>query len=126
MKRIMIALAVGLTLFALVAAAATLGGITSASLGASGEVVTSCDTNGVSVAYQVGYQNGVGYVVTAVQVSSIDALCDGKAVDVTLTQSGNSIGSGSGTASGGTTGWIAVPAWPLASQVNDVHVAVHD
>ena len=52
MKRTLIALGAGLTVFAGVfAMAASLGGITSSRVGADNTAVASCDTDGVTTAY---------------------------------------------------------------------------
>jgi hypothetical protein len=59
-----------------IASAATLGTISNASLGAGVQVVASCDTNGVTVAYQTTFDATLGkYKVTSVDVSGIDAAC---------------------------------------------------
>ena len=89
----------GIAAFGLAAAsAASLGGLTSGSLGADNGAVSSCDTNGVSIAYGTPtYDATAGvYKVSSVSVSGIDAACAGKTVAVTLSDAGNaSLGSGS-------------------------------
>lgn len=67
------------------ASAATLGTIGGASLGAGVQVVASCDTDGVSLAYQTAFDATTGkYKVTSVDVSGINAACDGKNLKMTL------------------------------------------
>lgn len=85
------------------AAAASLGGITSPSLGADVVVVASCDTDGVTLAYTNGYDAALGrYQTTSVAVSGINAACNTHAISVTLKDSsGASLGSGSSTVAGG-------------------------
>jgi len=82
------------------AMAATLGGITTNSLGADTTVVSSCDTNGVTIDYTTAFDaaNAV-YEVTHVVVTNIDAGCSGQLIDVGLT---NSAGSSSASAVQGT------------------------
>ena len=64
--------------------------VTSNSLGAGSIDVSSCDTDGVNVAYTTGFANGA-YGVTGVTISGIDietaltpATCTGRTLDVTL------------------------------------------
>jgi hypothetical protein len=68
-----------------IASAATLGTINNASLGAGVQVVASCDTDGVGVAYQTTFDTTSGkYKVTSVDVSGINAACVGKNLKMTL------------------------------------------
>jgi hypothetical protein len=85
------------------ASAATLGPITSGSLGASTGVVGSCDTDGVTLAYTTSYNPASGgYATTTVNVTSINAACNGKTLTLTLKDSGNaSLGSGSAAVAAG-------------------------
>lgn len=95
MKRILMALAVGVALFATVAFAASLGPITPTSLGASSARVTSCDTNGVGVAWGThiagigvpSHPDG-GFFIHHFDVSGIATECAGKYVLVSLTTGG--------------------------------------
>lgn len=75
------------------AMAATLGGISTTDLGADTTVVASCDSDGVTVDYSTAFDaaNGI-QEVTAVNVSGIDAACDGQSIDIGLT-------NGAGTSS---------------------------
>ena len=102
--RIAIAVVVPACLLGLsAAAAATLGGITSPSLGADVVTVASCDTDGVTLAYTNSYDSSVGrYQTTAVAVSSINSACNTKAISLTLKDSaGASLASGSSTVAAG-------------------------
>ena len=78
------------------ASAATLGGLNSASLGADVTVVSSCDTNGVTLAYTNAYDAALGrYQTTVVTVNGIDAACAGKQLAITLKDVGGaSLGGG--------------------------------
>jgi hypothetical protein len=101
MKRLIVALLVGGAVFGTVfAAAASLGGITSASLGADSAAVTSCDTDGVSVAFTTRVQDnppiGPGFQVHEVVISGLNSACNGKYALVSLTnESHNNIAFGS-------------------------------
>lgn len=98
-KRALFAVVCGLATFGIVgASAASLGGITSDSLGADVGVVASCDTDGVVVDYVNSYNATSGsYETTSVNVSSIDAACNGDAIALTL-KNGADVSLGNGTA----------------------------
>jgi hypothetical protein len=85
-KRILLALAAGVTVTGAVAAsAASLGGITSTSLGADDTVVASCDTDGIGAGYTTVYESTTtAYNTTAVNLTGVDAACDKLAYSVTL------------------------------------------
>ncbi len=108
----------GIGAFGLAAAsAASLGGLTSSSLGADNGAVTSCDTNGVAIAYgaptyQTAGANAGQYTVSTVSVTGIDTTCNGKTVAVTLSDAGNvSLGSGTAVvAAGAASITLATPA----------------
>jgi hypothetical protein len=96
-KRTLLALIVSLAIFgSLYALAASLGGITSDSVGADSAVVASCDTNGVTAAYVSGWDaTDERYEITSVTVGGVADTCDGRTMSVTLTDtSGAQIGSG--------------------------------
>lgn len=84
------------------ASAASLGGLTSQGLGADNGTVSSCDTDGVTIAYTSAYDSTAGlYKVTSVTVSGINVACNAKTLNVTLTDASNaSLGSGSATIAG--------------------------
>lgn len=99
-RRVMLAILAALTAFgAAFAMAASLGTISSDSLGASNTTVASCDTNGVTTDYTTAWDaTDKRYEVSAVVVSGIAAACDLKEVAVTVTDSsGASLASGTAT-----------------------------
>jgi len=102
-RRKALALVVGAAVACTVAAsAASLGGVSSDTIGTDAVTVASCDTDGVSVAYTTAYDATVGrYQSTAVTVSSIDAACNGNAISVTLSDAANaSLDTATGTVAG--------------------------
>ncbi|MBX7111626.1 MAG: hypothetical protein K1X87_07240 [Dehalococcoidia bacterium] len=100
MKKLLVALAVGVAVFAAAyASAATLGGLGTDDLGSDDSVVASCDkVGGVITAYETSYNTTEQtYVVDKVDVSSIDATCAGQRIKVTLTDNSSTpvvLGSG--------------------------------
>jgi hypothetical protein len=93
-----------------VASAASLGGLTTNTLGAENGVVASCDTDGVTLAYTNTYDATSGlYRVSSVTVSGIASpACTGKTLTVTLRDAGNaSLGTGS-AAVGGTSQAVTI------------------
>lgn len=72
------------------ASAATLGGITSKSLGADTAVVAACQTDGlINLAYTNAYSPTTGvYETTDVVLTGVAAGCNGKAIQLTLKGSG--------------------------------------
>lgn len=101
------------------ASAASLGGVTSNSLGADVGVVASCDTDGVTLGYTNSYDPTSGaYKTTTVAVSSINAACNGKAISLTLKDSaGVSLGSGSGSVAAGAASLTLSPTASAAAVV---------
>jgi hypothetical protein len=88
------------TFGAVVGSAATLGGITSASLGADASVVAGCDPNGITVSYTTSFSAGA-YAVSGVTLGGVDAACNGKNVRVTLADAADvSLGEASSTVGG--------------------------
>jgi hypothetical protein len=88
----------GLIVFgAVIAMAASLGGITSGKLGADDTTIVSCDTDGVATSYASSWDaTDKRYEVTGVTVSGIANLCDGQTLSVSLTDTGGAqLGSGS-------------------------------
>jgi hypothetical protein len=70
------------------AAAASLGGLNTDSLGADADVVASCDTDGVSLSYTTSYDaTSQSYEVDGVDVSGVDAACNGLSAELTLSGS---------------------------------------
>lgn len=86
----------GLGAFGLASAcAASLGGLTSARLGADNAAVASCDLNGVTLRYTNTYTVAtVAYRTSVVQVRGINAACRFKKLNLTLASGVASIGSG--------------------------------
>lgn len=96
-RRTVLALIVSLMVFgSLYAMAASLGGITSDSVGADSAVVASCDTNGVTAAYVAAWDaTDERYEITTVTVGGVADTCDGRTLSVNLTDpTGAQIGSG--------------------------------
>jgi hypothetical protein len=96
-RRTVLALMVSLMVFgSLYAMAASLGGISSDSVGADSTVVASCDTNGVTTAYVTGWDaTDERYEITSVTVGGVADTCDGRTMSVNLTDpTGAQIGSG--------------------------------
>lgn len=97
-KRVLIAVLAALIVFAgVLAMAASLGGITSATVGADDTVVASCDTDGVTAGYTTAWDaTDERYEVTAVTIGGVSDTCDGQTMSVSLTDSsGAQIGAGS-------------------------------
>lgn len=112
-RRMAVALTMAAGTFGVVgASAASLGGLTGATLGADTAVIGSCDTDGVTIAYTNSYDGTLGrYQTTAVTVSGIAAPCAGKAMSLTLKDAaGASVGSGTVASIVGTTGTVTLTA----------------
>lgn len=119
-KRKTLAVLAAVAAFAAVSAsAASLGGLTSKNLGADANVVASCDTDGVDVAYTTSYVPAAQeFQVSAVQLSNVNSACNGQTANVVLSDSsGTQIGAGTVTLSGlvGTTGTQTVTLTTNAS-----------
>lgn len=84
------------------AAAASLGGITSDSVGADDTAITSCDSDGVTTAYTTAWDaTDERYEITDVTVGGIDVACNGLIAYVTLTDVGGAqIAAGNATVAG--------------------------
>ena len=141
MKRILVALVVGGTLFAAVLGfAASLGPIDADQLGAGDALVTACDTDGVQVAWRTQVQDNAdvhghkGFQVIAVEISGIDALCDGQKVLVSITKNGSHYMIGRGTVAGGAAvvdQWYVGGSWqsgtgPMVVDVDDIHILIKE
>lgn len=96
-RRTLLAVLGGVLAFALViGAAASLGGLTSTSLGANDSVVASCDTDGVTSSYSTVYNTttAAGFKVNDVTVGGVASECADKSMTVTLSGAGDaSLGS---------------------------------
>jgi hypothetical protein len=130
-RRTLLAVLSGIIVCSLVvAAAASLGGITSSSLGADDSVVASCDTNGVTSAYSTVYNttSTAGFKVNDLTVGGIDDACDGLTMTVTLTGAANaSLGSATQvvpTAVGTTNVISLIGQSILAESVTGIHIVI--
>jgi hypothetical protein len=85
-KRLVIAVIVGLTVFATVFAVAASLNLTASSLGAGEATIASCDTDGVATSFDTAFSaTAGGYRVTTVHVTGIaTTACDGRSMKVTL------------------------------------------
>ena len=95
-KRKTLAIVSAVAAFAAVSAsAASLGALTSTSLGAGTTIVAPCDIDGMAASYTTAYNAGTSqYIVTAVKLTGVNAACGTLAADLTLSDSLNaSIGS---------------------------------
>lgn len=133
MRRILLTLLGGVLAFAVVvAAAASLGGLTSTNLGADDSVVASCDTNGVTSAYTSVYNttSTAGFKVDDVTVGGIADTCDGDSMTITLTgAAGASLGQATqvvptGAAFTNVVDFVAQNV--LSEAVTGVHVVITD
>lgn len=99
------------------ASAASLGGVTTASLGADSGAVASCDTDGVTLAYTNSYDSSTGvYRTTSVSITNINTACNTKTISITLKDvSGNSLGAGSSTVAAGAATIALSPSASAAS-----------
>jgi hypothetical protein len=86
MRKKSVAILAGLAVAGAVgASAASLGGLNSENLGAETGIVASCDDNGINVDYTTVFDSDVGeYLVTAINLSDIDAACEGQAFSFTV------------------------------------------
>ena len=86
----------GVGAFGLTAAtAASLGGLTTARLGASNNAVASCDSDGVGLTYTNTYGTaGRRYRTTGVTVTGLNSACSGKSLRLMLASAGASLGTG--------------------------------
>jgi len=124
-KRTVIAVVAAVAAFGAVSAsAATLGGLNSKSLGADANVVASCDTDGVAVAYTTAYDaTAKEYLVSGVNLTSINAACNTFAVSVSVANGTTSLSSGTGTVTAGAaTVSLATPV--SAKNLNQVAVVI--
>jgi hypothetical protein len=126
MKRIIIALVVGVAVSGGVfASATTLGGVSNASLGANNAAVTACDADGVATTYGTTYNaTSKKYDATSVTVTGIAAGCVGKTIKFNLVNTaGTSLFEGSKTVAA-TSEAFTVPAGTAAELVDNVAVTI--
>ncbi len=103
---------------ALTASASTLGGLRSTSLGASANVVASCDTDGIDIAYsENAYNAGTNdYRTNAVTLSGVNANCQGKAFRLTLSNPTASLVETTGTVTAATGSQVVTLTSPVRSE----------
>jgi hypothetical protein len=128
-NRIVLAGAAGIVAVGAVSAsAASLGGVTSDSVGVDSGVVASCDTDGISVDYTVAYAAASQrYNVASVVLTGVAAACNGKAFSVTLADDTTPLGESTGTVSlgGGSTETIDVGSLSVDGElVDSIAVAI--
>ena len=76
------------------ASAATLGGLTGGTLGSDDQIVAACDTDGITTAYTTAYSaTAQTYQVTAVNFTSVNAACNGKAASLSLRNGTTNLGT---------------------------------
>ena len=82
----------------LTASAASLGGLTSSSLGADQTVIAACDSTGINMAYTNAYDATTNaYKTTAVTISNVDPSCATKTYKLTLSDAVSTVNETSGT-----------------------------
>jgi hypothetical protein len=128
MRRGLKLLAVVTVFGAVFAMAASLGGISSANLGADDAVVASCDTDGVGTTYTSGWDSTDDrYETSAVTVAGVADTCDGRTMKVTLIDSSNdSLGEGTLTipTSVATSHSVTMSPAPSSEAVTGVHITI--
>ena len=126
MRKRLIAIIFGLLVFsAISASAASLGGISTSDLGAEAAVISSCDTDGVTVDYTTTYVPGApgNFEVASVVVTAIDPACDGFNIDVAVGDGSSELGNGSDVvATGAAT--VAISAGADAGAITEVGVVI--
>lgn len=99
------------------ASASSLGGLNSQSVGSDDNVIASCDTTGIDIAYTVAYNASNGKnEITGVSLSKVNELCNGKAATLTLRNGTASVATGTtnnlvvtGTGDTGTASFSVTP-----------------
>jgi hypothetical protein len=129
MKRYLVPVIAGVTVFGAVTAFAATLNVTSNTLGAGTKDVQSCNA-GATVGYQAGTYSATapaGYRVTTVSVTTGQILCASKSFRVTISDSSNvSLAEASGTldASGNATNVAVAPLTAPAVNVANVSVVI--
>jgi hypothetical protein len=122
-----LAVLAGVGVAGLVGAAAASLDLTTNSLGADAQVVASCDTDGIGVSWETGYNaTAQRFDVDAVVLTGVDAPCDGLDLEIVLTDAADAeIASFSGSATSATT--TAALAIPVdAELVEGIAVVISD
>ncbi len=82
----------------LTASAASLGGLTSSSLGADNTVIASCDTDGITMTNTNAYDAATNaYKTGSISLAGVNAACNAKAYKLTLSDGAASLNETSGT-----------------------------
>jgi hypothetical protein len=85
----------------LTASAASLGGMSSTSLGSSATVVASCDTDGIAIAYPAANTTwdatSNDYRTYAITLSGVNAACEAKSFKLTLSSASAALNETAGT-----------------------------
>lgn len=125
-KKLLIGLIAGSAVFAAVfGAAASLGGVSSTSLGAGNTTVAPCDADGVTTSYAVAF-DAAGYKISTVTVSGIAAGCSGKSLSIQLVDANGALTGGAASGPvGATSETLTLTGGPLASSVTGIHVAIN-
>jgi hypothetical protein len=127
MKRTMIAVIAGLLVFGgTFAFAATLGGVNVKNVGASTEVVASCDQDGVDAAFGTPTWDATDqqYEVSSVTISGIDANCSGQNVDVALSDDSGTLLDEENATVGGTSQALTLATPVSAEAVSKIAVVI--
>lgn len=125
MKKLLVALAVGVAVFAAVFASAATLGLTTDNLGADDKVVASCD-NSVTITYQTSYSatNGT-YKIDSVTLDGVDAGCSGETIKVTISGASNaSLAEVTQLATAAASQTITVTTYVNPELVEGIHVVI--
>jgi hypothetical protein len=142
--KLTIALAVGGALFAATVGFGASLGLTDDQvdqIGAGDALVTSCDTDGVTVNWRTQVQDNAdihghtGFQVIALELSDISSNCDGQYVLVSITKGGSHymMGRAANPISGGTAvvdQWFLNGSWqaggPMVVDIDDIHILIKE
>jgi hypothetical protein len=97
MKKLIIKTLAALTAFgAVMAMAASLGGVSPDALGAEDATVAACDTNGIATSFSSAWDaTDERYETSTVTIEGVSDSCDGQTIKVTVTDStGQSLSEG--------------------------------
>ncbi len=107
------------------ASAASIGTVSSKTLGSGVSVVASCDTDGVTVAYTNTYNPANGnYEVSSVTISDIAAACNTKVLAITLADGSNVAQGTGGAAISGTSQSFAITGNSNAGVVDHAAIVI--
>ena len=127
MKRILAAgAAAAVVLVGVLAMAASLGGVSSTTLGADSTVVASCDTDGVTSSYNVSYDptDSRDEVVSTV-VGGVAVGCAGKSLTVTLTNGAGAVLDTATVVAVSGSNTVATTTPPDAELVANIHIVIN-